>query len=160
MILVVRDVAPFRADPDWIHVFGEVAIVQRPDAMVGAPLRTDGSRVDLRLLPVAAMSSYQHEEPAEGLFDRDGVAPPPPPPNAPHHVPEPPTDATFADADPAHGWAALEATTELFRSVAVEVARRFELDDPWSDDARVMMHLRRAHEASLGVAGRATWPPR
>ena len=34
VVFVVRDVAPYRADPDWVDVFGERTILQRPDAMV------------------------------------------------------------------------------------------------------------------------------
>jgi len=232
VVFVVRDVAPFRAEPAWIDVFGERAIVQRPDGMFGAPLRSDGgeaylmlfldgSRIDLTLLPVAAMAAFHHDGPAQVLLDRDGAVPPLPP-DALHHIPGPPTatafadvcnefwwvvpyvakglargettyahhhldtvlraqvltvlgwhvaaasgvrrgpgkhgrhlqrelsperwallEATYAGADPDHGWAALEAMTELFRSVAVEVAARFGFDYPWSDDQNVMAHLRR-----------------
>lgn len=243
VVLVVRDVAPFRADPAWLDAFGERAILQRPDAMVGAPPRADGgeaylmlfvdgSRIDLTLLPAAAMATYRHDGPAEVLFDRDGVVPPPPPADAPHHVPDPPTaaafdgvcnefwwvapyvakglargettyahhhldtvlraqlltvlgwqvaaasdarrgpgkvgrdlrrvlsperwarlEATYADAEPVHGWAALHAMTELFRDVAVEVATRFGFDYPWREDRRVTAHLRRveAHAAGEGT---------
>lgn len=242
---VVRDVAPFRADPAWIDVFGERAILQRPDAMVGARPRTDGgetylmlfvdgSRIDLTLLPVDAMAAFRHDGPAEVLFDRDGVVPPPPPNDAPYHVPDPPTaaafvdvcnefwwvapyvakglarretsyahhhldtvlraqllttlgwevvaasgfrrgpgkfgrdlrrelsperwarfEATYADADPAHGWAALEAMTELFRDVAVGVATRFGFDYPWSADRHVMAHLRRVEDRAAGRGSRS-----
>lgn len=240
VVFVVRDVAPFRADPAWIEAFGERAILQRPDAMLGAPPRADGgetylmlfvdgSRIDLTLLPVGAMATYRHDGPAEVLFDRDGVVPAPPPPDAPHHVPDPPTapafaevcnefwwvapyvakglargettyahhhldavlraqlftmlgwqvaaasgfrrgpgklgrdlqrelsperwaplEATYADADPAHVWAALEAMTELFRDVAVEVATRFGFDYPWSDDRNVTAHLGRLEDGAAG----------
>lgn len=240
VVFVVRDVAPFRADPAWIDVFGERAILQRPDAMADASPRADGgeaylmlfvdgSRIDLTLLPVGAMATYRHDGPAKVLFDRDGVVPPPPAPDAPQHVPDPPTaaavadvcnefwwvapyvakglargettyahhhldtvlrarllsmlgwrvaaangfrrgpgkfgrdlrrelpperwarlEATYADADPAHGWAALHAMTELFRDVAAEVAVRFGFDYPWSDDRHVTGHLRRVEGQAGG----------
>jgi len=247
LLFVVPDVAPYRADPAWIDAFGERAILQRPDAMFGAPPRADGgeawlmlfvdgSRLDLTLLPVAAMASFRHDGPAEVLVDLDRLVPPPPPAEAPHHLPEPPTaaaftdvcnefwwvapyvakglvrgettyarhhldtvlraqlltllgwevaaasgfrrgpgqhgrhlrralppelwrdlEATYADADPAHGWAALDATTDLFRTVAVAVAERCGFDYPWRDDARVVAHLRRLR-ASGADADPATPP--
>lgn len=114
---VVRDVAPFRADPTWIDVFGERAILQRPDAMFGAPPRddggeaylmlfVDGSRIDLTLLPVEAMASFRHDGPAEVLFDLDGVVPSPPPHDEPAFVPAPPTVAAFADVCNEFWWVA------------------------------------------------------
>ncbi len=248
VVFVVPDVAPFRADPAWIDVFGERAILQRPDAMFDAAARADGgeaylmlfvdgSRIDLTLLPVAAMAAFGHDGPALVLFDRDGVVPAPPAPDAPHHVPEPPTaaafadvcnefwwvapnvakglargeltyarhhldtvlraqlltmlgwevaaasgfrrgpghagrhlrrelptswwarlEATYADADPAHGWAALDASTELFRMAALSVAARFGFAYPHDDDARVLRHLRRVRGAAPFSPRRARGP--
>jgi aminoglycoside 6-adenylyltransferase len=238
VVYVVRDVAPFRADPTWIDAFGERAILQRPDAMVDAPPRhdggetylmlfVDGHRIDLTLLPVEAMAGFRHEEPTIVLLDRDGLVPPPPGPDAPHHVPAPPTaaafadvcnefwwvapyvakglargeltyarhhldtvlraqlltmldwevaaaggfrrgsgkfgrhlrralpaawwerlEATYADADPAHTWAALDAMTALFRTVASGVADRYGFIYPTDDDARVTAHLHRMRASS------------
>jgi len=105
---VVRDMAPFREDPSWIDVFGERAILQRPDAMFGAPPRTDGgeaylmlfvdgTRIDLTLLPLEGMDGFEHDGPAEVLLDLDGVVPLPPPRGRPYFVPAPPTASEFAD---------------------------------------------------------------
>ncbi len=117
LVFVVRDVAPYRDDPTWIDAFGERTILQRPDAMVDAPPRTDGgdtwlmlfedgSRIDLTLLPVAAMGTYRHDGPAQVLLDLDGRVPPPPPTDAPHFVPEPSSEAAFADACNEFWWVA------------------------------------------------------
>jgi aminoglycoside 6-adenylyltransferase len=240
---VVTDVAPFRTDPTWIDVFGERAILQRPDAMVGAPPRdddgeaylmlfTDGHRIDLTLLPVAAMPDFSHDGPARVLLDLDGIVPAPPAPDAPHHLPAPPTaasfadvcnefwwvapyvakglargeltyarhhldmvmraqlltmlgwevavasghrrgpgkvgrhlrrelppawwarlEATYADAAPEHGWAALDAMTDLFRIAAMRVADSYGFAYPRDDDARVMSHLRRMRAMAASVEG-------
>lgn len=242
VVFVVRDVAPYRAEPDWVDAFGERTILQRPDAMLGAPPRADGgeawlmlfedgSRIDLTLVPVAAMASFEHDGPAQVLVDLDGVVPPPPPPDAPHFVPDPPTAAAFADvcnefwwvapyvakglargettyahhhldvvlraqlltmlgwevaaasgfrrgigkhgrflhrvltpatwarleatyaaADPAATWAALEAMADLFRDVATGVAERYGFDYPQRDDERVTAHLRRVRDEAVGTA--------
>jgi aminoglycoside 6-adenylyltransferase len=117
VVYVVRDVAPFRADPAWIDAFGERAILQRPDAMVDAPPRDDGGeaylmlfvdghRIDLTLLPVEAMAGFRHDGPAIVLLDLDGLVPGPPAPDAPHHVPAPPTAEAFADVCNEFWWVA------------------------------------------------------
>lgn len=117
VVFVVPDVAPYRDDPAWIDAFGERAILQRPDAIVGAPPRTDGgetwlmlfedgSRIDLTLLPLATMASFRHDGPAHVLVDLDGVVPPPPSPDAPHFVPDPPTAAAFAGVCNEFWWVA------------------------------------------------------
>jgi aminoglycoside 6-adenylyltransferase len=237
---VVRDIPSFRADPTWIDVFGERAILQRPDDMIGAPPRTDGgesylmlfvdgSRIDLTLLPVEGMDGFEHDGPAEVLMDLDGVVPPPPPRDGAYFVPALPTaaafadvcnefwwvtpyvakglgrgettyahhhldtvlreqlhtmlawqvaaesgfrrgpgkfgrylrrqlppetwarlEATYADAEPEHVWAALEAMTALFRDVAVGVAERFGFLYPWQDDERVMAHVKRVRRMVSG----------
>jgi aminoglycoside 6-adenylyltransferase len=126
VVFVARDVAPFRVDPAWVDVFGERAILQRPDAMLGAPPRADGgeawlmlfvdgSRLDLTLLPVAAMAGYAHDGPTQVLVDLDGVVPPPPPADVPHHVPDPPTAAAFADTCNEFWWVAPYVAKALAR---------------------------------------------
>jgi len=108
VVFVVDEVAPFRADPGWWRVFGEPAIVQFPDAMLGAPPRADGGfailmqfvdghRLDLTLLPLRAMAGFVHDGPAVVLHDPEGLVPPAPPPGATHHLPEAPSRAAFAD---------------------------------------------------------------
>lgn len=119
LVFVVHDVAPFRADPSWVDVFGERTILQRPDVMAGAPpkqagrggdtwlmLFEDDSRIDLTLRTVAEMASYRHAGPTRVLVDLDGVVPPPPPADAPSFVPDAPTAASFADVCNEFWWVA------------------------------------------------------
>jgi aminoglycoside 6-adenylyltransferase len=117
VVFVVSEVASFRDDPHWISVFGEVAIVQFPEGMQGAAGRddggwailmqfTDGTRIDLTLLPAEAMGRFGHDGPAVVLHDPDGLVPPPPPLDAPHHVPEPPSEKAFADVCNEFWWVA------------------------------------------------------
>lgn len=126
VLYVVDDVTPFRADPAWVDVFGERAILQRPDAMFGAAPRpdggdawlmlfTDGARLDLTLLPVAALRTFVHDGPALVLHDPDGVVPAPPPVGAPHHVPAPPTPAAFGDVCNEFWWVAPYVAKGLLR---------------------------------------------
>jgi aminoglycoside 6-adenylyltransferase len=251
VVFVVDEVAPFRADPGRWRVFGEAAIVQFPDAMQGAPPRTDGGfavlmqfvdghRIDLTLLPASFMPRFEHDGPALVLHDPDGLVPPPEP-GAAHHRPEPPTreafadvcnelwwvapyvakgllrgeltyarhhldtvlraqlmtmldwyvlvasggergpgkygrflrnelpdalwtllEDTYADADSASAWGALEALTALFRQLAVAVAERHGFVYPTGDDERVTALLRRMRQAGpVGVpvsVPRSRWP--
>jgi aminoglycoside 6-adenylyltransferase len=119
LVFVVHDVAPFRADPAWVDVFGERTILQRPDLMAGAPppregcggdtwlmLFEDGSRIDLTLRTVAEMASYRHDGPTRILVDLDGAVPAPPAPDVPHFVPDPPTAAAFDDVCNEFWWVA------------------------------------------------------
>ncbi len=126
VVYVVDEVTPFRDDLGWWRVFGEHAIVQFPDAMLGAPARadggfavlmqfTDGHRIDLTLLPVSAMAGFEHDGPAVVLHDPDGLVPPPPSPAAPHHLPEPPTREAFADACNEFWWVAPYVAKGLVR---------------------------------------------
>jgi len=126
VIFVVDDVAPYRANPAWVDVFGERAIMQRPDAMLGAPPRSDGgetwlmlfvdgSRIDLTLLPVASMRTFVHEGPALVVHDPDGVVPAPPPVGAPCFVPEPPTQRAFDDVCNEFWWVAPYVAKGLLR---------------------------------------------
>jgi aminoglycoside 6-adenylyltransferase len=126
VVFVVSEVASYRDDPRWISVFGEVAIVQFPDAMQDAPRRddggwailmqfTDGTRIDLTLLPAEAMARFRHDGPAVVLHDPDGVVPASPPPGAPHHVPDPPTPKAFADVCNEFWWVAPYVAKGLVR---------------------------------------------
>ncbi len=133
VVYVVNDVAALVGERAWLGAFGEPAIVQTPDAMGGAPARedgaplrdnggfaflmqfTDGHRIDLTLLPVATMSSFRHGGSAVVLYDPDHIVPVPPPPDAPHHVPEPPTLGSFADACNEFWWVAPYVAKGLLR---------------------------------------------
>jgi aminoglycoside 6-adenylyltransferase len=126
VVYVVTDVAALVGERGWLAAFGEPAIVQTPDAMGDAPPREDGGfaflmqfvdgrRIDLTLLPVSAMAGFRHEEPAVVLHDPDGLVPAPPPPDAPHHVPESPTAAAFADACNEFWWVAPYVAKGLLR---------------------------------------------
>ena len=126
VVYVVTDAPALRDERGWLRAFGESAIVQTPDAMGGAPPRpdggfaflmqfTDGHRIDLTLLPVAAMAGFSHDGPAVVLHDPDGIVPPPPPADAPHHLPGPPTPQAFADACNEFWWVAPYVAKGLLR---------------------------------------------
>jgi aminoglycoside 6-adenylyltransferase len=50
--------------------------------------------------------------------------------------------STYTDADYDHTWDALFAMGDLFRRIAIPVARHFDFTYPYSDDERLTAHLR------------------
>src|SRR5262245_40029821 len=63
IVYLVTNVASFIADPTWINRFGELMILQMPEAMEDPPPQnngsfvylmkfTDGNRIDLGLVPM------------------------------------------------------------------------------------------------------------
>jgi len=126
VVYVVTDVAALAGERGWLTAFGETAIVQTPDAMGGAPARADGGfaflmqfldghRIDLTLLPMSAMPAFVHDGPAVVLHDPHGLVPAPPPADAPHHLPDRPTAAAFADACNEFWWVAPYVAKGLLR---------------------------------------------
>jgi aminoglycoside 6-adenylyltransferase len=53
---------------------------------------------------------------------------------------------TYSDADYDHTWAALLATGDLFRRLAIPVAEHFGFEYPHGDDQRVSAHLRHVRD--------------
>jgi aminoglycoside 6-adenylyltransferase len=49
---------------------------------------------------------------------------------------------TYADADYEHNWTALFTMTDLFRSIALQVAKHFELEYPDEEYQRVLTYLK------------------
>lgn len=94
VVYVVTETLPFVEDPDWISVFGEIAIVQEPDRndlFFGAKtdstksftwliLFRDGNRIDLHVETVETMqASYGTDTLTVPLLDKDGILPSIPP---------------------------------------------------------------------------------
>src|SRR6476646_8357852 len=80
----VTDVASFTDDHTWINRFGELMILQTPEAM-GDPSPVsdgrfaylmqfaDGNRIDLTLFPVARLSEFRRESLSLLLLDKDDL---------------------------------------------------------------------------------------
>ena len=107
IVYVVTDVDSFKAAPDWIDVFGERMILQRPDDMGDGPPAAgsyaylmqfaDGNRIDLTLWPRANLAALGRDSLSVLLLDKDGVIEPFPPPHNGDYLPQPPTAKEFAD---------------------------------------------------------------
>lgn len=92
ILYLVTQVEPFTNDPKWIHRFGELMILQMPEAMQDPPPEndgsftylmqfTDGNRIDLSLLAIAQFNPLKNDSLSVLLLDKDGLLPPFAPPS-------------------------------------------------------------------------------
>src|SRR5215470_1203076 len=87
IVYLVTDVDSFKRDQQWINRFGELMILQMPDAM-GEPSLindgrfaylmqfTDGNRIDLTLFPIDSLTEYKKDSLSILLLDKDNVVGP------------------------------------------------------------------------------------
>lgn len=113
IVYLVTDVASFLENPRWLERFGEIMIVQTPDAMGDAPPRdqfaylmqfTDGNRIDLTLYPVAKLATFGTDSLSVLLLDKDGIVAPFPPPDERDYFPKSPTPKQYADCGNEFWW--------------------------------------------------------
>ena len=107
IVYVVTEVSSFTADPGWIDRFGERAILQEPDDMLGGqrlPYRyaylmqfRDGTRIDLTLYQADHLKQMSSDSLSVLLLDKDGSLPPFPPPNESDYWPKAPGAREFAE---------------------------------------------------------------
>jgi len=137
VVYVVTDVAPFAADTGWMERFGEIMMLQMPEAMGEPPPKgdgrcvyltqfADGIRIDLTIFPLAKLDRLQRESLSLLLLDKDGVIEPYPPPDDSDHLPGPPTTKAFADCCNEFWWVATYVAKGLWREEIVYA--KFMLD--------------------------------
>jgi aminoglycoside 6-adenylyltransferase len=114
IVYIVTDVEPFMNDPGWIAQFGEIMIMQMPEAMGDPPPAgdgtfaylvqfADGNRLDLTLFPLARLSEMARDSLSVLLLDKgngpggNGIITPFPPPSEADYLPRPPTARAYAD---------------------------------------------------------------
>lgn len=125
IVYVVADVASFQEDPQWIERFGELMIMQMPEAMQDPPPEndgsfaylmqfTDGNRIDLSLFPVARAGELI-DSLSRLLLDKDGLLKPFPPPSDRDYLPRPPTAKAFFDCCNEFWWVCPYVAKGLWR---------------------------------------------
>lgn len=85
---LVTEVASFRKSDDWLAAFGDIVLMQQPEAMELFPpdfpagwfsylmLFSDGVKIDLTLVPVTDIRNYLSQDPLiQVLLDKDGICP-------------------------------------------------------------------------------------
>jgi len=125
-VYLVREVAPFMHNPDWIKRFGELMILQLPEDMQEPPPDqdssfaylmqfTDGNRIDLTIAPLENLGDFTGDSLTEILLDKDGLVQSFPPANDSDYLPEPPTAKAFADCCNEFWWVCPYVAKGLWR---------------------------------------------
>lgn len=126
IVYLVTEVEPFKDDPAWIDRFGELMILQMPEAMQDPPPKndgsfaylmqfTDGNRIDLNLFPLAKLHELGKDSLSPLLLDKDGRFEPFPPPSDCDYLSSPPTAKTFADCCNEFWWVCPYVAKGLWR---------------------------------------------
>jgi aminoglycoside 6-adenylyltransferase len=122
----VTEIASIKNDPEWLHKFGELMIMQRPDDMEdqlpGDDDRyaflmqfADGNRIDLTLFPIVKLSELGDDSLSILLLDKDGIIEPFPPSSDKGYLPKPPTGKEFADCCNEFWWVSTYVAKGLWR---------------------------------------------
>lgn len=142
IVYVVTDFAGFKAQTNWIAVFGERMIMQLPDDMqnwdpgeaagysYGYLIQfTDGNRIDLTLFDINRLDKLPQDSLSVLLLDKDGRMPLFPPASDADYLPKPPSAKQFADITNEFWWLCPYVAKGLWRDEiryalnALEIAR-------------------------------------
>lgn len=137
IVYLVTDVASFRDDPNWIKRFGEIMILQMPEAMQDPPPSndgsfaylmqfTDGNRIDLGLFPIAKLNELGEDSLSQLLLDKDGIFEPFAPPSDRDYLPSPPTVKAFEDCCNEFWWVCPYVAKGLWREEIVYAKTMFD----------------------------------
>src|SRR5688572_13012461 len=137
IVYLVTEVAPFKDDPTWINRFGEMMILQMPEAMEDPPPQNDGSfvylmqfadgnRIDLALVPIAKINELEEDSLSVLLLDKDGLLKPFAPPSDSDYLPRPPTAKAFADCCNEFWWLCPYIAKGLWRQEIIYAKSLFD----------------------------------
>ncbi len=137
ILYLVTDVASFRDDPNWIERFGEIMILQMPEAMQDPPPSndggfaylmqfTDGNRIDLGLFPLAKLEELEEDSLSRLLLDKDGIFKLFAPPSDRDYLPRPPTAKAFEDCCNEFWWVCPYVAKGLWREEIVYAKYMFD----------------------------------
>ncbi|MFS0614685.1 aminoglycoside 6-adenylyltransferase [Lederbergia ruris] len=127
IVYVVRELASFTKDHRWIDRFGEMMIMQMPEAMSLIPPDdngvfvylmqfTDGNRIDLTLIPEEKVDELIGSDSLSIiLLDKDDLIQPFPPANDRDYWIQPPTAKQFADCCNEFWWVSTYVAKGLWR---------------------------------------------
>jgi len=148
IVYFVTDVGSFTSDHSWVKRFGEMMIMQLPEAMGDPPPMKnghfaylmqfmDGNRIDLTLWPLAKLDSFHIESLSVMLLDKDQRFAPLPPPSDSDHRPSPPTARAFADCCNEFWWVAVYVAKGVWREEIIYA--KHMLDGPVREQLMKML---------------------
>jgi len=127
IVYVVTDVGSFIQDPDWVNVFGDRIVMQKPEEMKLVPpamdgfypylmLFTDGNRIDLTLCPIDKKDDWNGgDRLAVVLLDKDQSLPQLAEPTDQEYWVQQPTAKLFADCCNEFWWVSPYVAKGLWR---------------------------------------------
>ncbi|MCI0580531.1 MAG: aminoglycoside 6-adenylyltransferase [Chloroflexi bacterium] len=126
IVYLVTDVVPFKNNDEWIKRFGEIMIMQMPEAMQDPPPShdgsyvylmqfTDGNRIDLTIYPLAKLNELGRDSLSRLLLDKDGIMEPFAPASESDYLPKPPTAKLFSDCCNEFWWVCTYVAKGLWR---------------------------------------------
>ncbi len=126
IVYIVTEVSSFKADSNWVKRFGQLMIMQTPEAMQDPPPAddgtfaylmqfTDGNRIDLTLYPVAELNDLEKDSLSHLLLDKDNIIEPFAPPSERDYLPKPPTAKAFSDCCNEFWWVCTYVAKGLWR---------------------------------------------
>jgi len=148
IVYLVTDVDSFKRDQQWINRFGELMILQMPDAM-GEPSLindgrfaylmqfTDGNRIDLTLFPIDSLTEYKKDSLSILLLDKDNVVGPLPAPSESDYLAAPPNAKAFFDCCNEFWWVCPYVAKGLWREEIVYA--KYMLDHVVREQLRKML---------------------
>lgn len=124
---LVTDMGSFMKDEAWINLFGELLIMQKPEATSLFPpelnnwfsylmLFTDGNRIDLTLIPVEDAEKYlASDKLIKILLDKDAIFPLSPVPSDEDYHVKKPSEAFYHDCCNEFWWVSTYVGKGLWR---------------------------------------------
>jgi aminoglycoside 6-adenylyltransferase len=126
IVYYVSDVAPFWENRAWIERFGEILILEMPEAMQYPPPTgnghfiylmqfADGNRIDLSLVSVDEIHEAGRDSLSVLLLDKDGIVGAFGAPNESDYIPKPPSAKIFGDCCNEFWWVSTYVAKGLWR---------------------------------------------
>jgi aminoglycoside 6-adenylyltransferase len=147
IVYIVRDVAPYVDNLKWIERFGDMMILQMPEARGDPPGQedgrfvylmqfADGNRIDLTIFPIDHIDQLEKDSHSILLLDKDGSFPDVPPPSDVDYLPKPPTAKQYADCCNEFWWVSAYVAKGLWRE---ELTYAKGVMDTWVRDQLMKM---------------------
>jgi aminoglycoside 6-adenylyltransferase len=126
IVYIVTEMTPFVKKLEWIRRFGEVMVMQMPEAMDDPPPSNDGgfgylmqfmdgNRIDLGIYPLEKLDEHLSDSLSLLLLDKDGRIPPFPQPSDRSYLPKPPSAEAFANCCNEFWWVSPYVAKGLWR---------------------------------------------
>lgn len=127
IVFLVRDMADFLENDDWLDVFGKRLIMQKPETMQLFPpeggkvfsylmLFEDGNRIDLQILPLEELDNYLASDSlCVLLLDKEGLVKTIPESSEQNYLLAQPTQKLFEDSCNEYWWLSSYVAKALLR---------------------------------------------